>query len=470
MPKLILTDADVTESVDELACYLQTDSKDIDFDATYNLATQHNVEQSCYQLLSGKLRLLTITLYLPVVTNNVDIEAARNSSIKSALVWHKRCLQQDANDQMMPYYVLALDIQLQNSTSNIKQSVAHSFGARYFMEELVLDSSETTSVLQIFSWQDWQALLAIVKTPCELWRFLGFYSAQLQRSFVTGAPIFDSEQRLLMQFMASPVIFTQAIAVDNALVKYAMQDEPNRALVTMSLAQRNASPTMTRYRQHMQQAAIVWAQLTTQMIELTTESSTANELASIVQSLQWQQQLLDESLFSRHELVRTLYRHPQQPSAMLEQGYVVHQHSYESLGRHYVLIFYGQGIDTKQSRALIKPNLHTIAQDVATRLPLAELHHVIVMGIEFVSDEADTFMDVDLWIQTVTVMTQKERQLTRQLQILKQKESQQQLLSATIAKEMINKEDINKKDSHQKSYANVIPSIKLNLSIPSRSK
>ena len=155
---------------------------------------------------------------------------------------------------------------------------------------------------------------------------------------------------------------------------------------------------------------------------------------------------------------------------MLEQGYVVHQHSYESLGRHYVLIFYGQGIDTKQSRALIKPNLHTIAQDVATRLPLAELHHVIVMGIEFVSDEADTFMDVDLWIQPVTVMTQKERQLTRQLQILKQKESQQQLLSATIAKEMINKEDINKKDSHQKSYANVIPSIKLNLSIPSRSK
>ncbi|GAF57267.1 hypothetical protein JCM18901_3049 [Psychrobacter sp. JCM 18901] len=58
----------------------------------------------------------------------------------------------------------------------------------------------------------------------------------------------------------------------------------------------------------------------------------------------WQQQLLDESLFSRHELIRTLYRHPKQSAALQKDGYVVHQHSYESLGRHYVLVFLWSGV------------------------------------------------------------------------------------------------------------------------------
>lgn len=105
---------------------------------------------------------------------------------------------------------------------------------------------------------------------------------------------------------------------------------------------------------------------------------------------------------------------------MLEKGCVVHQHSYESLGRHYVLIFYGQDADAAQNRATVQPNLAKIAQDVATRLPLAELHHVIVMGIDFIIDNEETFIDIDLWVQPVLAMTQKERQLAKQLQTLKQ--------------------------------------------------
>lgn len=249
--------------------------------------------------------------------------------------------------------------------------------------------------------------------------------------------------------MNSASLFTQALAVDKALIDHAMQDKPNAALMTMSLAQKNRSLTAKMYQQHMQQAAILWSQLSIQMIELNYQDQNIKEsaLLSELSSKQWQQQLLDESLFSRHELVRTLHKHPKQSATMIEKGYVVHQHSYESLGRHYVLIFYGQDVDAQQSRAAIEPNLPTIAQDVATRLSLVELHHVIVFGIAFVADKTDTFIDIDLWIQPITTMTDKERQLTKKLQHLNKYHKDKQSV------------DVKVKDK--------LPSLKLNLKVPS---
>ena len=125
-------------------------------------------------------------------------------------------------------------------------------------------------------------------------------------------------------------------------------------------------------------------------------------------------------MFSRHELIGTLYKHPKQQQQLREQGYVVHHHSYESLGRHYMLIFYGQDVKGQHSKQTIQPNLAKIALDVATRLPIAELHHVIVLGIDFIDEANETFIDIDLWIQPVAAMSQRERQLTKQIQQLQQ--------------------------------------------------
>jgi hypothetical protein len=118
---------------------------------------------------------------------------------------------------------------------------------------------------------------------------------------------------------------------------------------------------------------------------------------------------------------------------MKETGYVIHQHSYTSLGRHYVMIFYGKGKDTAQSRAAIQPRLQAIAQDVALRLPLVELHHIVVLGIEFVLESDETYLDIDAWIQPVEAMTQKERQLTKQLQRLNQQNKIQVQNNQTIS-------------------------------------
>ncbi len=473
MPELLPTDSDISKKVDELACYEQTDAEDSAVLAMTNLEDNCHLRQSCYRLPSGTLRLLNSTLHLPAAASKSTIEGARQAVIKSALTWQKRCVQKDEQDEQS-YCVLIIDIRLDDALVNTfradkksSQQLSHSFGASYFMEELVLDISETSGVLQVFSWQDWQAALATLKTSCDLWRFLSYHIEQLQESITRGIATFDSEKNLLQQFRNSANLFAQAISIDNAVINYAIQDKPSAALITMSLAQKQGNVTAQMYQQHMQQAAMLWSQLSTQMIDLTYEklegsnNAEANSLkagnseqVAAMPVKQWQQQLLDESLFSRHELVRTIYKHPKQSPMMIEQGYVVHQHSYESLGRHYVLIFYGQGAKASQSRHKIQPNLATIAQDVATRLPLEELHHVIVMGIDFIGDDEGTFIDMDLWIQPIVAMTAKERQLTKQLQRLSQQHKPEQT--------------IEKKSQVESKFApNLkLPSLNLSLTVP----
>ncbi|MGP5336898.1 hypothetical protein [Psychrobacter maritimus] len=421
----------------ELACYVQTDKLEMLLPAIQALEATHKIQYQAqklaYHLPLGELQLSELVVYLPEGMLAADIESVRKTAIKSVLAWHKGYLSGQKADVAHAIEVLVFDIQFK---SDIEESshvadkdnqhgkykrLKHDFTARYFMEDLIIDMSDNGQPLQIFGWHDWQSILNALHTPCELWRFLRYRLEQLQQSAISHVPSFESEEALINNFVNSSVLFTQAIAIDNALIKYGMQDAPNAALIAMALAQKNHSPTSQMYQQHMQQAAILWSQLSSQMITMVSEKFIARKgREQQVELSHWQQQILDESFFSRHELVRTLYRHPKQQQSLQQQGYVVHQHSYECLGRHYVLIFYGQDAEGQHSKKAIQPNLAKIALDVATRLPIAELHHVIVLGIDFIIEAEDSFMDIDLWIQPVDAMSQRERQLSKQIQRLQQ--------------------------------------------------
>ena len=429
--------ADKPHLGNELACYVQTDKLEMLLPAIQALEATHKIQYQAqklaYHLPLGELQLSELVVYLPEGMLAADIESVRKTAIKSVLAWHKGYLSGQKADMVHAIEVLVFDIQFK---SDIEESshvadkgsqhgkykrLKHDFPARYFMEDLIIDMSDNGQLLQIFGWHDWQSILTALHTPCELWRFLRYRLEQLQQSAISHVPSFESEEALINNFVNSSTLFTQAIAIDNALIKYGMQDAPNAALIAMALAQKNHSPTSQMYQQHMQQAAILWSQLSSQMITMVSEKFIARKGREQQTELShWQQQILDESLFSRHELVRTLYRHPKQQQSLQQQGYVVHQHSYERLGRHYVLIFYGQDAEGQHSKKAIQPNLAKIALDVATRLPIAELHHVIVLGIDFIIEAEDSFMDIDLWIQPVDAMSQRERQLSKQLQRLQQ--------------------------------------------------
>lgn len=449
--------ADLTDLTEDLACYLQGAAAGVSVGDMQAVTRQYNAyydaRQSCYQLPLGRLQRLDLTLYLPRHSSAKTIKSARTATLKAVLAWHKTSCVADSNDNQHKHDrndngqsdtqnhdkkscrdVLIFDIVFFDETEmsadiptlSPKQRLAnrltHHFDTAYFMEDLVIDMSGEPWPLQIFSHADWQKLSSTLQTPCELWRFLHYHLQQLQQSLSDQHAHFERVADLVTQFLYNPSVFTHAITIDNALIKAGLQDAPNAALIAMTLAHKNQSATAQMYQQHMAQAATLWSQLSGQMIATCHDERLKNsaQMSSEVDFLYWQQQLLDESLFSRHELVRTLYRHPKQPDSLKSAGYVVHQHSYESLGRHYVLIFYGQNQEGQHSKQAIQPNLAKIAQDVATRLPIAALHHVIILGVEFINEGQETFIDIDLWIQPVATMTQRERQLTKQIQQLQQ--------------------------------------------------
>ncbi|MGM8886644.1 hypothetical protein ACS8FD_11945 [Psychrobacter sp. 1U2] len=442
-----------------LDSYLQVQKVPADEQSAHD---KKSTRQQLYQLPLGQLRVLRIVL-APLVDNTkndnqTQIGVTRSAAIRFALKWKTRLLKQDKNNQIDSAYVLVLETQpiINNDHSVKTKDTGQNLTAKmisadnqYAIDYQSADAKDSGIGLQIFDQQVWQMALAALQTPNDLWRLLRYHQTLLQQSLsstqLSTPPSFEFEPYLLNQFMDSPAIYAQALTIDNALIKYGIQDEPNSTLVAMSLAQRNKEKITKRFYEQMKQASVLWHQLSAQMLS---ESLTTAQLPL------WQRQLLAESLFSRHELIRTLYQHPGRSNEQQQTGYVVHQHSYESLGQHYVLIFYGQQQNGKQSRKAIAPNLATIAKDVSTRLPIAELHHVIVLGVEFIVEAADTFIDIDLFIQPVTAMSEKERQLTRQLQRLNSQQQHNQKRDAVGNKVGLNKN------------AKPLPTITLSLNIP----
>ena len=411
---------------DELACYLQSEVLEIELPTIQALVTSYNGQYKAqkydYQLPLGQLQLLNLSIYLPEDIVAGHIENVRKTAIESISAWRNDYLTRYKDKIEATTYAAVFDIQFRNIYQNTSKRVKNNLTGNGFIDGLSLEINVSELPLQVFGWHDWQLILRALHTPCELWRFLQYRLEQWQHTDNRRIDSLKSEGAMIAGFLNNPAVFAQAIAIDNALIKYKMQDKPNSALIAMALAQKSQSTTSQMYQQRMAQAAVLWSQMISQMLKRYSDNGQKKNKQdfSAINLAYWQQQILDESLFSRHELIGTLYKHPKQQQQLREQGYVVHHHSYESLGRHYMLIFYGQDVKGQHSKQTIQPNLAKIALDVATRLPIAELHHVIVLGIDFIDEANETFIDIDLWIQPVAAMSQRERQLTKQIQQLQQ--------------------------------------------------
>ena len=424
MSELMIFTSKKAATYDPLAPYWQVSPPLPSFDIP--LPYQARMQQ--YTLPEGMLVVLSMTLHAPVMMSRDAVMRARQAALKAALSWHKQQVGQQDKDGAQRY-VLSLDIQEDEAgvPPSERGHLLHHFGARYFIEELVIDSEQQVPLLQVFGWQDWQSILTRLPSPADIWQFLCYHDTVLRAAMLgedTGKSAdFDNELALLEDFLRSPELLASAAAIDNALIECGIADAPNAALQGMQtqLAQPDTQETLA-------QAAALWHTLCQQHTEPLIDD-TADE-ASIAQAEISRQVLLDESLFSRHELVRTLYKHAEQTPELQRVGYVIHQHSYTRLGRHYMLIFYGQNAQTQHNRDTIVPNLASIAEDVAVRLPLDSLSQVVVMGIDFITEGEDTFVDMDVWVQPVAALSQNER---RMAQKIKQLNAQVQQASQSTA-------------------------------------
>ena len=279
--------------------------------------------------------------------------------------------------------------------------------------------SESILSTLILSQLGWQQLIDHLPTPADLWRYLQ-HSAEYLWQCARYHTRLRGEDTQLQQFLRSMALYSPAIQVDNSLIKYGLRDHPNTDLVTMASAQQRGDQSAVGYYQHLLQATQVWQQLCMQMQPITDGNQAVQDIRG------WQQLLLDESLYSRYELVAELYRYHEQAQEKQQSGYVVHQHSYESMGRHYVLIFYGKDQSAANEQSLLQSRLPNIAEDVARRLSLPELHHIVILGVSFLEEAGDTFIELDTYVKAVSPMTKREKHLAKQLQVLKQQQALKQ--------------------------------------------
>ena len=401
-----------------------------------------------YDLPDGRLSVYRKSVSI-TVTNKLkkqDIFTACNRVIKQTMQQQMRQAFFDLNKSTNKAHHSVLVIDVFVLKDDKRKRLSPEFGAQYFKEHFSVEMADKTQMLHVFSRDLGQDMLAILQTPCELWRFLDYHHVCLQQTLRTGDAMFVSEKQLLKDFMTSHDIFKQAIAVDNALINYKLKTEPNPVLVAMASTQQSNSATAQISYEHISQAAQLWTQLCLQMNlqlpsppthaiyqESLDNGKTATHKAMLENdkerqrqnSLSWIKELLDESLFSRYELIKEIYLYPNQPDEMKRSGYVVHQHSYESLGRHYVMVFYGNEINSPNSRLSIQPKLQDIAKDIANRLTITELHHVVILGIEFIESDKESFIDMDVFIQSIDTMTEKERHLAQQLDMMRLQEAEQ---------------------------------------------
>ncbi|GAA0307006.1 hypothetical protein [Psychrobacter aestuarii] len=447
MSELMIFTAKKTAATNPLEHYQQSSASTF----TLDVAQAHQARVKHYALIDGRISVLSVTLYVAMNLPTQTIMRARQAAVKAALLWHK---QQSAHAKTPDQrYVLSLDIQEdeQGAAGQVSESsdadsvhLLHHFGARYFIEELVIDSESDFPLLQVFGQQDWQAVLTHLPSPADIWQFLLYHERALRASILGEGSDFLDETQLLTAFLYRPERFVQALEIDEALVACGIADAPNRALQHLQ-QQLDTQATQDT----LQQAATLWGDICKQHTEPMIDDD-ADE-TSLAQAQLGQQVLFDESLFSRHELVRTLYKHAEQIPELQQKGYVIHQHSYTRLGRHYMLIFYGQTANARHSRQAIVPNMAKIAEDVAARLPLDALSQVVVLGVEFISEGEDTFIDMDVWVQPVAALSQNER---RMAQKIKRLHAQVQQQNAQAAQASENRE---------------LPNVRLHYSVPPRS-
>ena len=329
---------------DELACYLQSEVLEIELPTIQALVTSYNGQYKAqkydYQLPLGQLQLLNLSIYLPEDIVAGHIENVRKTAIESISAWRNDYLTRYKDKIEATTYAVVFDIQFRNIYQNTSKRVKNNLISNAFIDSLSSEIHASELPLQLFGWHDWQLILRALHTPCELWRFLQYRLGQWQHTDNSRIDSLKSEEAMIAGFLNNPAVFAQAIAIDNALIKYKMQDKPNSALIAMALAQKSQSTTSQMYQQRMAQAAVLWSQMISQMLKRYSDNGQKKNKQdfSAINLAYLQQQILDESLFSRHELIGTLYKYPKQQQQLREQGYVVHHHSYESLGRHYMLI------------------------------------------------------------------------------------------------------------------------------------
>ena len=300
----------------------------------------------------------------------------------------------------------------QNSYRNNHQSkaseaasyaVGYEYGSQFFAEDCVLDLDDEESVLQVFSYQNFNEILKQLVTPSDLTAFLDFHRHKL-----AGFEAFQDESTLLAQFLQSPDFHQRAIEVQKQLVSHNLiaQIEPR----LLKAAEPEQAEFAKALMAEIQKNTRMWYRLFNSLVRECYDAGTPlpKEQVDI---------LVDESMYTYACLVEKILAHRSIDQDSRWTGYVRHEHSYNVFGRHYLLVFYAQADNSSLSADKVREGHQDLLFELNAQMQQPVMQDLFLIGVDVrpCEDSVNTEVHLDAFHQHGSLIDANTQRLYQQL-------------------------------------------------------
>ena len=286
---------------------------------------------------------------------------------------------------------------------DMSYAIGYEYGSQFFAEDCVLDLDHEESVLQIFSYQNFTAVLEQLVTPSDLTAFLEFH-----RSKLTGFEAFEDESALLTQFLQSPDFHRRAIEVQQQLVSHDLitQIEPRLLKAAEPEQIEFAAALMTE----IQKNTGMWYKLFNNVIKECYDAGRPlpKEQVDI---------LVDESMYTYACLVEKILAHRTIDKESRWTGYVRHEHSYNIFGRHYLMVFYAEDENSSLSADKVRAGHQDLLFELNAQMQQPVMQNLFLIGVDVrpCEDSVNTEVHLDVFHQNGVLINAHTQRLYEQL-------------------------------------------------------
>lgn len=227
--------------------------------------------------------------------------------------------------------------------------------------------TDKTTLLQVLSWQDWQAMLDILPSPTDVLAFLKYH----RQALLTSTP-FDNVTTLVYDFLHDPVYFQRAWRVEKELLK---QDFMVRVSIPIKEAIYKKYERIKTLVAHQIMTSPLWTQA---VLRMKTRQENAGFFVPdwLIQKLLWQ------CGYTRMSIVDAVLGFQNLSFDEKQIGKVSHVHSYHRLGQHFVVVIYGQDPKSDLHANNIVKVYEAILQNVDEQLLAIPMQDLFLLGFD----------------------------------------------------------------------------------------
>lgn len=227
--------------------------------------------------------------------------------------------------------------------------------------------TDKTTLLQVLSWQDWQAMLDILPSPTDVLAFLKYH-----RQALLTSTSFDNVTTLVYDFLHDPVYFQRAWQVEKELLK---QDFMVRVSIPIKEAIYKKHERIKTLVAHQIMTSPLWTQA---VLRMKTRQENAGFFVPdwLIQKLLWQ------CGYTRMSILDAVLGFQNLSFDEKQIGKVSHVHSYHRLGQHFVVVIYGQDPKSDLHADNIVKVYEAILQNVDEQLLAIPMQDLFLLGFD----------------------------------------------------------------------------------------